>query len=117
MAKSNPVRDKAYVLAVNIVFFCRKTMHEQKEYVLTKQLLRSGTSIGANIEEAQEAQSRKDFRNKCSIALKEAYETRYWLKLMNDCKIGNPKQIQSLLTNINDVIRLLVSIIKTTKTN
>ena len=76
------IQDKSFRFAVRIVNLCRYLQTEQKEYVLTKQLLRSGTSIGANVSESQQAQSRLDFINKLNIALKEAYETNYWLRLL-----------------------------------
>ena len=83
--KSNILKDKTYQFALMIIQLY-KTLHEKNEYILSKQLLRSGTSIGANTEEATAAQSRKDFISKMSIASKEARETHYWLRLIRDNK-------------------------------
>jgi four helix bundle protein len=88
---------------------------QQKEFVLSKQVLRSGTSIGANVEEAIGGQSRRDFLSKCSIAYKEARETRYWLRLLRDTDYLTPQQAESLLTDVDEILRILTSIIKTTK--
>jgi four helix bundle protein len=80
MEKKNIIQEKTFLFAVRIVNFCRYLVDIKKEYVLSKQILRSGTSIGANIEEAIGAQSKGDFINKVSIAYKESRETRYWLR-------------------------------------
>ncbi len=82
--KNNIVADKSYAFALRIIKLYRYLISEQKEYVLSKQILRSGTSIGALIKEAEHAQSKKDFINKMNIALKEANETEYWLMLLKD---------------------------------
>jgi len=111
----NPIRDQSYTFAIHIVQFCTK-LQEQKEYVLSKQLLRSGTSIGANIEEAQKAQTKKDFTYKCSISLKEAYESRYWLRLLCDSGIVTSHTTASLLEEIDQIIRILSAIVKTAST-
>jgi len=79
---NNSIQEKSFRFAVRIVKLCRYLQTEKKEYILTKQLLRSGTSIGANVSESQQAQSRPDFVNKLNIALKEASETEYWLRLL-----------------------------------
>ena len=79
---SNSIQEKSFRFAVRIVKLCRYLQTEKKEYVLSKQLLRSGTSIGANVSESQQAQSRPDFVSKLSIALKETSETEYWLRLL-----------------------------------
>ena len=76
------IQEKSFRFAVRIVNLCRYLRDGQKEYILSKQLMRSGTSIGANVAEAQQAQSKPDFINKMNIALKEAYETNYWLRLL-----------------------------------
>ena len=78
---NNAIQDKSFRFAVRIVNLCRYLQTEQKEYILSKQLLRCGTSIGANVAESQQAQSRPDFISKLNIALKEAYETNYWIRL------------------------------------
>ena len=88
---------------------------ENEKIVLPKQLLRSGTSIGANINEAQDAQSKNDFISKLSIALKEARESKYWIELLRETKFLSIKEAESLLEDLVEVIKLLVSIIKSAK--
>ena len=85
MKKDNPLVVKSYSFAVRIINSFKFLSKEKNEYVLSKQILKSGTSIGANVEEAIGAQSEKDFLNKLSIAYKEARETHYWLRLLHDC--------------------------------
>lgn len=109
-----PLQEKSYSFALKIIDVCRK-LQSHHEYVLSKQLLRSGTSIGANVEEAQLAQSRKDFISKMHIAAKEAYETRFWLKLLRDSKLIETQEAQQLLLDVEEIIRLLVAILKTSK--
>ncbi|MEO9485801.1 MAG: four helix bundle protein [Ekhidna sp.] len=87
--KHNPLLDKSYEFALLIVKFSRKIQSEQKEFILSKQVLRSGTAIGALSEEAQQAESKADFIHKLSIANKEAHETHYWLRLMQDSNISD----------------------------
>lgn len=117
MPKENPILDKSYAFAVRIVSFCRDIQQRKKEFVLTKQLLRSGTSIGSNVEEATQGQSKKDFIAKLSIALKEAHETRYWLKLLRDAKISDVAETNKLIEEVHEIIRILVAILKTSKTS
>ena len=88
---------------------------ERKEYVLSKQILRSGTSIGANIEEAFQAESKSDFIHKLSIANKEAFETHYWLRLLRDGVVIENTVAESLLSDCDELQRMLVSAIKTSK--
>ncbi len=90
-------------------------MMKEREYTLSKQLLRSGTSIGANIEEAQFAQSKRDFISKLSIALKEANECRYWLRIISDSHCTKSRPNPSLYTSIEEIISILVKSIKTAK--
>lgn len=111
----NPVLDKSYRFAVDIVRFCRVLQEQKREYILSKQLLRSGTSVGANIEEAQQPQSRADFLSKMSIALKEAYESRYWLRLMCDTNIATSDQLRPFFQQLEEIISLLVRITYSTK--
>lgn len=115
MEKANPVREKSYAFALQIVFVSRKLMNEHKEYVLSKQFLKSGTSVGANIEEAIQAQSKADFISKMSIALKEAYESRYWIRLLTDSGYLQGDLQPSLQKQITEIISLLVAILKTSK--
>jgi len=114
MTKSKPLQEKSYLFALNIVAICRH-LANQKEFVLSKQLLKSGTSIGANIEEAQHSESRRDFVSKFSIALKEAYESRFWIRLIHDSYPNIQMRTASLLDEINQIIPLLISSIKTAR--
>lgn len=91
-----------------------KILTENKEYILSKQILRSGTSIGANVEESTAAQSKKDFSSKMTIASKEARETRYWLKLLSKSQIVK-YDYQSYLKDIDEIIRILTAIVKTSE--
>jgi four helix bundle protein len=112
--KENIILKKSYDFALEIVQLY-KILAEQKEYVLSKQLLRSGTSIGANVHEAVAAESKKDFIHKLGIAAKEARETLYWLNLLRDSNYINQEQFEVLHTSCNSLIKILNSIILTTK--
>lgn len=90
-------------------------LESSRKYVLARQVLRSGTSIGANITEAQQAESRKDFTHKLGIANKEAFETEYWLKLLRDSSYITPSQAESLIKDCNIIQRMLVSALRTLK--
>lgn len=92
-------------------------IHEKKEYCLSKQILRSGTSIGANIEEASGGQSKKDFLSKLSIAYKEARETRYWLRLLHDTNYINNEMYNSLFNDCEELLKIISKIQTTTKEN
>ena len=109
------IQEKSFHFAVRIVNLCRYLREGQKEYILSKQLLRSGTSIGANVAEAQQAQSKPDFINKMNIALKEAYETSYWLQLLHATDYLNTKEYESIIADHMEVVKLLVAIVKTAK--
>ncbi len=111
----NPIEEKSLDFAVKIVELYKKISSVHKEYVLTKQLIRSGTSIGANIAESQQAQSKADFISKASISLKEAAETRYWLTLLNRTGYIENSEYQTLSDDCAEIERILTSIIKTTK--
>lgn len=113
----NIIVDKSFNFAVRIVNLNKYLNNEQKEYVLSKQLLRSGTSIGANVSEAERAQSKADFISKMSIALKEANETNYWLKLLYKTDYLNKSQYDSINTDINELISILIAICKTSNSN
>lgn len=108
------IASKAYAFALEIVK-TYKLVTERKEYVLSKQLLRSGTSIGANINEAIAGQSKRDFVYKLNIALKEARETNYWLSLLKDADYLNLAEFEPLNDKCGEIIRILSSIIITTK--
>lgn len=107
---------KAKAFAVRIVKFSKFLENEKREYILSKQILRSGTSIGANLHECINAQSRADFVSKMQIALKEANETDYWLELFLESEIIDQLMYKSLRDDLNEIIALLISSIKTTKT-
>ena len=111
----NPLKAKSYSFALRIVKVYKHLLSEKKEYVLTKQLLRSGTSVGANIAEANQAQSRPDFISKLSIALKETVETEFWLCLMRDSEYLTIKQADSLIEDCVELKKMLTAAIKTTK--
>lgn len=113
--KENPLKDKSYKFALRIVKLYKHLAEEKKEFVLSKQILRSGTSIGANITEGIQAQSKSDFIHKLSIALKEAFETEYWLCLLRDSEYITEKQSESLLTDCRDLQKILTTSIKTAK--
>ena len=109
------VQEKSFHFAVRIVNLCKYLQAEQKEYTLSTQLLRSGTSIGANVSESQQAQSRPDFVNKLNIALKEASETEYWLRLLYATDYLSTEQFNSIFADCNEVKSLLVAIVKSSK--
>lgn len=111
MAKS-VIHDKSFHFALEIIELFKK-LQAEREYVLSKQLLRSGTSIGANVEEAIAGQSRKDFLSKMAVASKEARETRYWLVLLQKSKLTNA-DLNPVIRNSEEIIRILTAIVKTT---
>ncbi len=112
--KKSVLQIKSLQFAVRIVKLYRY-LCEQREYVLSKQLLRSGTSIGANVHESRNAQSKADFANKLSIALKEADETQYWLELLMLSDYITQKEYASICDNLTEIIAMLTSSIKTSK--
>ena len=109
------LRERAKNFAKNIVFLCRNMKAEHKEAVLINQLLRSATSIGANIHEAQYAQSKRDFISKLEIAQKECYETEYWLELLFDTECFDEKTYKSLQNDCGAIRRMLIASLKTIK--
>ena len=113
--KENVVRTKSFAFALRIVKLAKYLQGEKKEFVLSKQVLRSGTAIGALIREADHAQSRADFINKMNIALKEANETDYWLDLLHQSDYISQESYESIHPEIQELLKLLVSIVKTTK--
>lgn len=115
--KMNPIREKSFDFAVRIVNLYKYLCDEKKEFTLSKQLLRSGTSVGANVEEAVHAQSKRDYLSKMNIALKEANETLYWIRLLYATKFLNEKQNGSIFADCEELVKILVSIVKTTKEN
>ena len=113
MKDDNVVRVKSYAFARRCGRLYKYLCEEKKEYVLSKQLLRSGTSIGANIAEGQYGQTRLDFASKLSIAQKEAGETEFWLNLLGDEEYITKSQADSMLKDCREIIKLLQSITKT----
>ncbi|WP_036489746.1 four helix bundle protein [Myxosarcina sp. GI1] len=113
--RENAIKDKSFAFALRIVKLYQYLTKEKKEYVLSKQLLRSGTAIGALVREAQQAESKADFIHKLAIALKEANETDYWLELLHQSGYIDLKGFQSISTDAEELLKLLTSIIKTTK--
>ena len=115
--KKNILKDKSYKFALRMVKLFQYLLNEKKEYVLSKQILRSGTSVGANIEEAYQGESKADFIHKLSIANKEAFETHYWLRLLRDSGFLEVRSADSLLADCDELQRILVASIKTAKGN
>jgi len=113
--KENTVKNKSYAFALRIIKAYKFLSSEQREFVLSKQMLRSGTGIGALIREAEHAESRADFIHKMNIALKEANETEYWLTLLHDSEFINDNSFNSIVTDCQELIKMLISIIKTSK--
>ena len=111
----NVIEEKSFAFAVRIVNLCRYLRETKSEFVLSKQLLRSGTSIGANVAEAQQAQSTLDFVSKMSISLKEASETKYWIKLLFAANYLTESESTSILNDCIELEKILVSIIKSSK--
>lgn len=113
--KNNIVQEKSYQFAVRIVKLYKYLCDEKREFTLSKQLLRSGTSIGANIEEAIGGQSEKDFFAKLTISYKEARETHYWLRLLTDTEYLTNDESESLIKDVEELLRIIGSIQKTMK--
>lgn len=115
--KPNPLKDKSFQFALKVVKLYQFFSDQKKEYVLSKQFLRSGTSIGANIREAQNAQSKGDFIHKLSIAQKECDETLYWLELLNQSGYLEKEGFIPIHNDANELLKMLRSSILTTKQN
>ena len=118
--KNEELRMKNYgsfAFAIRVVRLYKILCEERKEYVLSKQVLRSGTAIGALVRESEHAQSTADFINKLSIALKEANETEYWLMLLHEADYLTEVEYDSIIKDCKELLRLLISIIKKTKEN
>ena len=113
--KENIVMNKSFRFALNVIKMCNVLIREKHEFILSKQLLRSGTAIGALVKEAEHAQSKADFINKMNIALKEANETEYWLMLLSESDYCIDISLTNLLEECKELIRLLISIVKTSK--
>ncbi len=117
MKDNNILADKSLNFGVRIVNCFKFLTREKKEHMMSKQIYRSGTSIGANIHEGLQAQSKPDFISKMGIALKEASETAYWLKLLVKTDYISPKMFDSLITDCDELSRLLTAIIKSAREN
>ena len=112
---NNPIVDKSKKFTLRIIHLYKELTDEQKEFVLSKQVLRSGTSIGANVRESQRWESKADFIHKLSISLKEADETQYWLELLEEGEFITKERFNSFNEDVNEIIRLLTAIIKSSK--
>lgn len=114
MKNNSIVYEKSFKFAKRIIKLYKFLIYEKKERVISYQIMKSGTSIGANISEATYAQSKKDFINKMSIALKEANETKYWIELLEEEYISK-KEAESLLNDVIEIVKMLISIVKSSK--
>lgn len=115
MKEQNVLKEKSYQFAIRIVKLYQFLKDEKNEFTLSKQILRSGTSIGANVEEAIGAQSQKDFYMKLNIAYKETRETHYWLRILHDTNYIDEKQFQSIINDCEELLKITGTIIKTMK--
>ena len=115
--RENVLKTKSYAFALRTVNLSKHLAFQKSEYVLSKQILRSGTSIGANVTEGNRAQSKSDFVHKLSIALKEAAETEYWLCLLRDSEFITEEQADSLIKDCIELQKILIASIKTAKTS
>jgi four helix bundle protein len=115
--KENVVKNKSFAFAVRVVKLYQFLGEQKKEFVLSKQLLRSGTSVGAMIREAEHAESKNDFKHKMSIAQKEMNEAIYWLELLKDTNYLNKEQFESINSDAIEIIKLITAIIKSIKAN
>ncbi|MCK0131466.1 four helix bundle protein [Flavobacteriaceae bacterium F08102] len=115
--RDNIVKNKSFEFAIRVVKLYQFLCDQQKEFVLSKQLLRSGTSVGAMVREAEHAETKKDFIHKMAIAQKEINETMYWLELLHQTQYLNNEQFESVNNDALEIIKLITSIIKTAKTN
>jgi four helix bundle protein len=112
---NDPLSQQSFSFALRIIKLCKYLQSEHKEYILSKQILRSGTAIGALISEAKYAQSKADFLNKLMIALKETNETKYWIDLLYHSEYLTSSMYQSLLPEVESLLKLLIASTKTTK--
>jgi four helix bundle protein len=117
MKADNLIQIKSYDFALRIVKLYIYLSEKKKEYVLSKQILKSGTSIGANVEEALGAQSKADFICKLAIAYKEARETHYWIRILRDSKFITVKQASSIIIDIEEILKIIAKIQITLKKN
>lgn len=115
--KENVVKNMSFGFAVRIVKLYRYLFEEKKEFVMSKQLLRAGTSVGAMVREAEHAESKADFKHKMGVAQKEINEAIYWLELLKETDYLTKEQFESMENDAIEIIKLITAIIKTTKTN
>lgn len=113
----NVLKSKSYKFAIRIVKLSQYLVKEKSEFVISKQVLRSGTAIGALIRESQYGQTKKDFINKLNISLKEASETEYWINILKDTGYIDTKLYNSLISDCNELLKLLTASVKTAKRN
>jgi len=113
--KENLIQQKSYNFALRIIKLYIYLTKSKKEYTLSKQVLRCGTSVGANVEEAIGAQSKSDFIAKLSIAYKEARETNYWIRLLKDSSYLNKKEAESIIPDVEEILRIITKIQKSSK--
>ncbi|GFD94873.1 hypothetical protein KUL156_30450 [Alteromonas sp. KUL156] len=113
--EKNPLQNKSYDFALLIIKLSKKLMKENKEFILSKQIVRSGTSVGANIVEANGVISKVDFSAKISIAYKECLETKYWLSLLKDSEEIRIEEYEELFEKADEIAKILFSILKTTR--
>ena len=113
--KENAVKDKSFAFAIRIVALYRFLCTDRKEFVISRQMLRSGTAIGALVREAEQAESKRDFVHKMAIALKEANETEYWILLLQETGYLNADESESVIKDNKELLKLLTSIINSTK--
>ena len=116
-SKNNPLSIKSFNFALKVVTLYKDVIKLEKEYVLSKQFLKSGTSIGANIAEANGAISKSDFSSKISIAYKESLETKYWLKLLRDSNYIPKSKAEELISDADELSKIMFAILKTTRIN
>ena len=112
---SSVMKEKSFLLATRIIKLYKYLVEEKREYVLAKQVLRSGTSVGANVREAQNAQSVKDFIHKLAIAQKECDETLYWLELLENAEFLSTQEFESIHKQCNEVMKIITSALMTSK--
>ena len=117
MNRKSIVEEKSYKFALRIIKLNSYLLNEKREFILGKQILRCGTSVGANVREAGQAESKQDFIHKLNIALKETSETEYWINLLYDSNIIEKKAYDSLIKDCTEILKLLTSIVKTSRSN
>ena len=117
MRKKNILREKSFTFSVRIIKLYKYLKSKHDEYILSRQIIRSGTSIGALIRESENAESKRDFIHKLNISLKETDETQYWLELVYETEFITKKMFDSINTDVEELIKLLVASVKTSKEN